>query len=244
MTRREKTIVYGSLSFLILCNVMVLLGSSGRAAVAEIASTLTALGPAKSITLVDEDAQDEAEIVLRNDEGRIGWSENDFARAHSVAYVHIGDILNTLMESGTYKEEREILKEELARRDEELTQQWKDFQEQYGNIQNPDDPKAEEARQAYQKLQQQMQQWQQERQRRQSKLTAEQLERAYRELVGAVKTVANDHSIDVVYRFIPTDDPFETERAEQAMENIRLRPVLKYPEALDITPEVKDALAL
>ena len=73
---------------------------------------------------------------------------------------------------------------------------------------------------------------------------AEQFERAYRELVAAVETVAEKESIDLVYRFYPTAKPFETERMGEALSQIQSRVFLKYPEAIDITPEVMKALNL
>ena len=56
--------------------------------------------------------------------------------------------------------------------------------------------------------------------------------------------VADQRSIDFVYRFIPTAEPFGTKNAEQAMLQIQLRTFLKYPEAVDITQHVMDELDL
>ncbi len=75
-------------------------------------------------------------------------------------------------------------------------------------------------------------------------LEAEQLERSYREMIEAVEIVADKRSIDVVYRFIPTAEPFGTQSSDQAMLQIQLRTFLKYPESVDITQYVMDELDL
>ena len=75
-------------------------------------------------------------------------------------------------------------------------------------------------------------------------LEAEQLERSYRELIEAMEIVADQRSIDFVYRFIPTSEPFGTQSAEQAMLQIQLRTFLKYPEAVDLTQHILDELDL
>jgi hypothetical protein len=86
--------------------------------------------------------------------------------------------------------------------------------------------------------------WQQSALQRTGKLDADQLERAYRELVAAVEIVADRRGIDMVYRFIPTGEPFEAENPEQAMMAIRLRDALRYPTELDITADVMEELHL
>ena len=74
--------------------------------------------------------------------------------------------------------------------------------------------------------------------------TAEQLEKAYREMIDAVEVVADRMDIDIVYRFIPTSEAFEAENPEQAMMAIRLRTALRYPEQLDITDAVLEEMSL
>ena len=76
------------------------------------------------------------------------------------------------------------------------------------------------------------------------KLTADQFESAYRELVAAVEAVSEKESIDLVYRFQPTSNPFEAKAPAESVDRIRARTFLKYAEALDITEEVMKALNL
>ena len=76
------------------------------------------------------------------------------------------------------------------------------------------------------------------------KLTADQIEDAYRDLVAAVEVVSERRQIDLVFRFIPTDADFLTQNPPQAYIAVRARIALKYPEALNITDEVLEELAV
>ncbi|MEC8817794.1 MAG: histidine kinase dimerization/phospho-acceptor domain-containing protein, partial [Planctomycetota bacterium] len=98
--------------------------------------------------------------------------------------------------------------------------------------------------QRMQALMQEYQQFTQLSRGRITKLEAEQLERSYRELIEATEIVADQRSIDFVFRFIPTAEAFGTQNAEQAMLQIQLRTFLKYPEAVDITGQVIEELDL
>ncbi len=50
--------------------------------------------------------------------------------------------------------------------------------------------------------------------------------------------------IDLVFRYIPTDADFLTPNPAQAYIAVRARIAVKYPEALNITDEVLEELAL
>ncbi len=91
---------------------------------------------------------------------------------------------------------------------------------------------------------QEYEQWRRERARRRGKLAAHQIEDSYRELVAAVEVVAERLDIDLVFRFIPTTNEFQALNPPQAYTAVRARLALKYPEALDITDQVLEELAL
>jgi Skp family chaperone for outer membrane proteins len=86
--------------------------------------------------------------------------------------------------------------------------------------------------------------WLENTRRRDEKLGAEQFERAYRELIAAVETISEKESIDLVFRFYPTEDAFESERVSDALAQIQARTFLKYPKSIDITSDVMKALNL
>ena len=56
--------------------------------------------------------------------------------------------------------------------------------------------------------------------------------------------LADRLDIDIVERFIPTEDEFSGVSIETAMQEIRLRSALRYPEACDISSEVREELNL
>jgi hypothetical protein len=76
------------------------------------------------------------------------------------------------------------------------------------------------------------------------RLAAGQIERAYRDLIAAVEVVAERRRIDLVFRFIPTDNEFQAISPPQAYTGIHARIALKYPPGLDVTDEVMEELAL
>ena len=63
-------------------------------------------------------------------------------------------------------------------------------------------------------------------------------------MVEAVEVVSDNREIDIVFRFIPTAESFETNIVEQAMLQIRLRTLLRYPDAIDITEAILEELDL
>jgi len=242
MQSRERIMIYGLLAVLIALNLSLLLGRTGTPAFADPqAPSPGELGPAQSLTLLGEgEAKD---IVLRNRAGRLAWGEPVHDRAYSVAYVYIGKVLNPLMQSEAFEEEREPLREELREAEAEYRQRLDAIQGRLREL----DPKSEEAQATYEQgsaVYEEFMNWQQSALRRTGKLDAEQLERAYRELVAAVEIVADREGIDTVYRFIPTAEEFNAENPEQAMIAIRLRNALRYPQELDITDDVLEELHL
>jgi Skp family chaperone for outer membrane proteins len=86
--------------------------------------------------------------------------------------------------------------------------------------------------------------WGQDAISRRNALDVQQLQKAYKELVSAVDVVAQKLGIDIVLRFIPTDNEFKAQDAEGALTEIRLRTAVKYPGALDITSEVLEEMSL
>ena len=91
---------------------------------------------------------------------------------------------------------------------------------------------------------QQREQWRVTGSRQLGLLAAGQVEKAYRDLIAAVEVVADRRRIDLVFRFIPTDNEFKALNPPQAYTGIHARIALKYPEGLDITDEVMEELAL
>ncbi|MCH7547169.1 MAG: OmpH family outer membrane protein, partial [Planctomycetes bacterium] len=158
-------------------------------------------------------------------------------------YVHLGRILNRQLAADEFEEERQAMLDEIQEKDQEYRDELNRLNEQIQELEQ-DSPEGREIRQRGNILIQEYRSWQQQTSRERDQLAAEHLERAYRELIEAVNIVADHLDIDLVHRFIPTDDPFEVRALEQAMMAVRLRPALRYPEDLDITLEVMEELSL
>ena len=196
------------------------------------------LGPAESLELTGEPG-----LMVRNTEGRISWGEQPTDRSWSIGAVHIDRIIKQLLQTEDYSVEREEMESELKEIEAEFNERAMGIQGEYGEI-GEDDPAFPEAQGRMQALMQEYQQFTQVSRGRITMLEAEQLERSYRELIEAMEIVADQRSIDFVYRFIPTSEPFGTQSAEQAMLQIQLRTFLKYPEAVDLTQHILDELDL
>lgn len=237
MNTRERFIIYGALAILFVITLSHALDEPARSVFADPDLSQGALGPTDSLTLMEGDDK----LVLRNRSGRLAWDDTDFASAHSVAFVHVGKAVGPLLEAEHYRDEYEQLQDEIREMDDEITQRLTEFMEENREVQ-PDDPNAEQLQRTYQELLQERERWRQEGTMRLGKLAAEQIESAYRDFVAAVEVVADRRGIDIVYRFIPTGEEFDSQSPPQAYTSIRARIAVKYPEALDITDEVLDEL--
>jgi Skp family chaperone for outer membrane proteins len=197
-----------------------------------------ALGPASSLEL-----EGEKPLVIRNEEGRIAWNDEATSRAWSIGAVHIDQIIKEMIQSEVYSGERQDLEGELREVDSEFSDRQKGIQDEFGDI-GEDDPNFPEAQSRMQALMQEYQQFAQMAQGRMAQLQAEQLERSYRDLIEAIEVVADKAQIDLVYRYIPTSEPFITSSVEQAMLQIQMRPFLRYPDSIDLTAKVLKELDL
>ena len=70
------------------------------------------------------------------------------------------------------------------------------------------------------------------------------LQGAIENVADAVAVVCENRKIDLVYRFIPTENEFMSQSLEQAQTQIQLRTFVKYPEEVDITEAVMEELGL
>jgi len=218
----------------------VLSNVRGGSAWAQGPAEQTHLGPAGTLTLAGDD---DDLLVLRNTDGRLAWSDDDYARSFSVAFVHVGQAMGPLLEADEYVEEYRELEAELRGRDEEIGETIDAFRKEHQDI-TPDDPEMAQVQQTFQAMIQQREQLRVAAARRLGQLASDHIERAYRDLVAAVEVVAARRNIDIVYRFIPTGNDFNAVNPPQSYTGVRARIVLKYPEKLDITDEVMEELAL
>ena len=243
MLRNERSILMAAVGLLAVLNLTLLIQHSGTNAVADDTATdAPALGPAATLELMDASDDDE-ELVLRNESGRIAWGKAPQHRVWSIGFVHIGPLLSQLMDSEEFKVEREDLAAEAKEREEEFSSQLDQIRADYEDA-GEDEAAREEIGRRGQEVFQAFQAFQQEVEMLQQALAADQLERSYRELIAAVNAVADRMDIDIVKRFIPTEDEFQGVDISSAMQEIRLRPALRYPESSDISRDVQEELGL
>ena len=243
MPRVERNIIWAILGILTLTNLGLLAGYNSMPAHASSMYEGVTLGPATSLILEQEDDEGK-EMTIRNVDERLSWGANAHQHAYSIAFVHIGEILNQLMMSGEFQEERTELSGDIESQEEAFREQLDSIQKEWDEL-APDAPEREDVSRRGQQVVQEYQAFQDQVNRMRQEMTSAHLERAYRELVAAVNVVSDTMDIDVVFRFIPTDDEFQAAAAGgSAMQEIRMRSLLRYPEALDITSDVLEELDL
>ncbi len=240
MSNRERFVIYAALALLAAMNIAVLANGRGGSAWAQGPAELTHLGPAGSLTLA---GAEDGLLVLRNAEGRLSWSDTDYARSFSIAFVHVGQAMGPLLEADEYVDEYKELEAGFIERDQEIADAIDAFRQEHQDI-TPDDPGIADVQQAFQAMMQQREQMRVNAGQRLGKLAADHIERAYRDLVAAVEVVADRRGIDIVYRFIPTANDFSSASPQQSYTGVRARVALKYPPELDITDEVMEELSL
>jgi Skp family chaperone for outer membrane proteins len=201
------------------------------------------LGPADGVLLneLKSDAKDAKPVRLRAEGQRLTWDDRVTSKAWSVGAMHVDTAMKAILNAGSYADKRKELEETAKQQDAEFAARLEALRTKYANV-GPQSPEAPQAQAESQALAQEYERWRQGSMRIQDKLFAEQIEAAYRELVAAVETVCEKERIDIVVRFIPTGNPFETDTLGGAREQVVSRTFLKYPEAIDITAEVLKTL--
>ncbi len=238
MHMRERIVIYSALILLLVVNLSTVLGVGTAEVIASgVLFENDDLGPAASLTL----ATDDNELVLHNADGRLAWSDREYSRAYSMAFVHVGKAMGPLLEDDEFTEEREELEAELRTDFEELEGRIMAFQQENAGA-TPNDPNWEQLNRTMQQMMAQREELRQVIAQQMGALHAEQIERAYRDFVAAVEVVAEEQEIDLVLRFIPTADDFNALNPPQAYLASRQRTVIVYPGALDITDAVLDEL--
>jgi len=224
---------------LLLTTTLLLLPHSGERADAEFVGP-TPLGPASELVL---EGEGDNRVTLKAIDGHLAWGDAPSHRDWSQGWVSIGPLLDHLMRSESFQEERATLSDAMQEDEQLILDALESIRGQMEGLEQ-DDPDMAALAAEGRNLLEQRRGFVQAAQMAQSQLAGTQLERAYRELIDAVKIVAEARDIDLVHRFIPTDDPFKNTTAADATLEIRLRSLLVYPDALDITGDVADELGI
>jgi len=216
-----------------------LLSGLDRTAIATALPAADELGPTDAVALRGKDG----EIRVRNEGGRPAWGTEPTARAWSMAAVNSDRIMKLLLRSERFDEERKQLEESGREKDAEFRRRFQDLESKYKDL-TPDSPGFADGRAEVEAFFREVEQFRKETGDRLGKLQAEQIERAYREMAAAIDVVAERQKIDVVFRFVPTSQAFESGTAADAMLQVQVRTFLRYPEEIDVTAEVMKEMSL
>ncbi len=236
MRTTERLFVYGTLAAL---GAALFLRGTERSADATAHPAPTDVGPADAVILAGKDSN----LSLRNGDGRIAFGDQPTAKVWSMGAVNSDKVMKLLLKSERFEEERKTLEEKAKSKDEEFRKRYQELESKYKDI-DPKAPNFEEGRKEVEGFFKEVEDWRKEIQDRLSKLQAEQVEKAYREMTSAVDLVADRQKVDIVLRFVPTSQKFESDNAASAMLQVQVRTFLHYPEAIDVTPDVMKELSL
>ncbi len=243
MQRSDRFIVAGSLALSVLALGVALSNQVGGPAL----NTAVAgaplgndLGPTDGLLLATEAGKDALRIAAKD--GRLSWGDRVTNRAWSIAAVDIDKVMKKLLEGTSYTDKRNEIKDKLEKGQAEFQKRAEEIQAKFPMA--PGSPPPPEGQQAMQVLQQEYRMFSEAISTEGEKLASEQFEAAYRELIAAVESISEKESIDLVFRFQPTADPFDSKGSGDALDRIRARLLLKYPAQIDITPEVLKVLNL
>ncbi len=197
------------------------------------------LGPADRLVLNGKDGQ----VDVKAAGNAVGWGDSPYQRSWSVATVDVPKLVRSLMESDRFDEDRAELRDEADAQNLEFQERFEEFQEEHADV-TQDSPEFPEVQARFQEMMQDYQKWQQGTRAIQQKLGAEQIETAFKEMVEAIDIVAEEEKIDIVLRFVPVDQPFESEMMDAANLQVQRRTILHYPDTIDITAKVEQELGL
>ena len=237
MRTTERVFLYSAVAA--LAAISLFHGTTPATAVAP--RTASDLGPADALTLSGKDAK--SNLVLRNADGRLAFGDQATARVWSIGAVNSDKIMKLLLKSERFEEERKRLEETAKGKDEEFRKRYSELEAKYKDI-DPKSPGFEAGRAEVEGFFKEVEGWRKEIGDKLSKLQAEQIEKAYREMTTAVDVVGDRSKLDIVLRFVPTAQPFGAGNPADSMLQVQVRTFLHYPESIDLTPELLKELSL
>lgn len=236
MRNTERVIVYSALAG--IAAVCFLRGAEPRA-VAINAPVPSDLGPADALILSGKDSN----LTLKNGDGRISFGDHATAKVWSIGAVSSDKIMKLLLKSDRFDQERKSLEETAKGKDDDFRKRYTELEAKYKDL-DPKAPGFEAGKQEVEAFFKEVELWRKEIGEKLGRLQAEQIEKAYREMTAAVDVVSDRIKVDMVLRFVPTAQPFDSQSPADAMLQVQLRPFLHYPETIDLTAELIKELSL
>lgn len=248
MHKLHLVLIYSLLVFVLADRIPDLLAPGQPLALAQTAEAPNRIGPAAALELidVDDDADDDGEdkrLVVRNDAGRIAWGEHPTSRALSMAVVQAGPIVKDMLMRPQFAEELKVLQRESDDEQNAWVTKMGDVSKKLEGL-NRSSPEYRQIYDEYQRLHKEYTTWRDSFIKRRDAVAAKQVTAVYDELVAAVDIVAKRLDIDIVMQArSPSDELSQTDYSKAGWD-IALRTILKFPESIDITEQVRDELGI
>ncbi|MEO0512143.1 MAG: OmpH family outer membrane protein [Planctomycetota bacterium] len=165
------------------------------------------------------------------------------AQASTVAVCDVYGVLETALQSTVAITEREATSAMFVERIEGLNTELQNISEKVQEL-GFENPESQALVPEFQQKQQQMQQMQQQLQAILVELYGEQMQTAYGKILAATDEIAAEGGYDVVIASRPASGVLERGPVEVMIQELLARPVIRSPEAVDITLAVRERLDL
>lgn len=160
-----------------------------------------------------------------------------------IAVCAIPTLVNELVSSGAFAEEREELDAEFEERTRELQDRLESISDRAQGL-DQDDPALGALAQEFTEARSELVAAQNEFGRASEAMTARHLAEAYELARASADAVAEDLGYGFVFASGSPDEELNRDNAQQLLGQLSRRPVIRFPEAADITDDVRDDLGL
>ncbi len=168
----------------------------------------------------------------------------DFAAdSDEIAVCAIPTLVNELIASGNFAAEREELNDDFQQRQQELQDRLEDIQDRARGMEQ-DDPALGAMAEEFGEVRGELLAAQSEFGQASEAMTARHLAEAYELARASAEAVAEDLGFGFVFASGSPDEELNRSNAQQLLGQLSRRPVIRFPEAADITDDVRDDLGL
>ena len=165
------------------------------------------------------------------------------ADSKEIAVCAIPTLVNELVTSGNFAAEREELSDEFEERQQELQDRLEDIQDRARGMEQ-DDPALGALAEEFGEVRGELLAAQSEFGQASEAMTARHLAEAYELARGSAEAIAEELGFGFVFASGSPDEELNRSNAQQLLGQLSRRPVIRFPEASDITDDVRDDLGL
>lgn len=198
------------------------------------------LGPADALSLRNEAGD---QIVLRNREKRLSWSDRPSARTYTLGFVQVEKVFKAFTRSEAFVEGSKRIEEETAPKRDSYKEQLGKLAERI-RAAGQDTPEGQQLIEEYKKLAKEYEDWNRKEMERRNQQAAALISRSYDEMRAAIDVVAQRLDLDIILQAYDADKGLTSTDTRQALADFTYRAVLRFPGQLDITADVLSELNL